>query len=167
MRQVYPGEPRIGDDVVVEFGTYEFPRHSLIDSCILYWKLNDGVYTGMNMTWVDIQDDYFIWQALLGQFNGGDIISYYCLAEDESGNVGQSSFYRLTILGSYVNVDLTTVYQTAAAFGLMFVPVAGLFYYRARKEASKGQQRDLKRMQKKKSRRRPPTEKGGRRRRGG
>lgn len=158
LREIYPaGEVLEGQDVFIEIGTYEFPTHSAIVSCQLFWKVNDNDYAPMNMTWIDIDIDYMVWIADLGHFSANDVISYYCLAIDETGNVGESAFYRLTIHGPYANVNPYFVFQVVLAIGLVTAPGVGYVYIRARREDSKKMQRDLKKAQRKKKHRGPTT----------
>ncbi|MHA1480378.1 MAG: hypothetical protein ACTSQZ_03010, partial [Candidatus Thorarchaeota archaeon] len=158
LREIYPaGEVLEGQDVFIEIGTYEFPTHSAIASCQLFWKVNDNDYAPINMTWIDVDIDYMVWIADLGHFSANDVISYYCLAIDESGNVGESAFYRLTINGPYVNVNPYFVFQIVLAIGLVTAPGVGYVYIRGRREDSKKIQRDLKKAQRKKKHRGPTT----------
>jgi uncharacterized protein YyaL (SSP411 family) len=160
LRTIYPSEEvREGENVFIEFGTYEYPIHGAIDSCQLHWKVNDGEYTSSNMTWYDIDGDYMVWLIDIGQFYGDDVITYYCVVVDESGNVGTSAFYRLTILGPPGVGDPLTAYQAIMAIGLVAAPGIAYAVTRARKGKSMEIQRERKKAQRRRSRRRAPTRK--------
>ncbi len=157
LRTTYPStEVRAGDHLVIEFGTYEFPTHSTITSFLMYWKVNDGAYAPYNMTHVDFDDQYYVWMIELGSFNAGDVISYYCLAEDESGNVGESAFYRLTILGIYNPAAPWSGWQIAATIGLVAAPGIGYGATKLRRQRAIGTQRELKKEAKKRSTKKRP-----------
>ncbi|MFW9912429.1 MAG: hypothetical protein ACFFEU_08150 [Candidatus Thorarchaeota archaeon] len=157
LRTIYPSdEVRVGDDVIVEWGTYEFPTHCFLTSFQLYWKVNDGVYEPKNLTLVGADEEYLVWQAELGSFAENDVVSYYCVAVDESGNVGQSAFYRLTILGPPIFVTPWSQWQTAAAIGLVVAPGVGYGITRIRRERSLSTQRDLKKEARKRSTKKKP-----------
>jgi len=157
-RAIYPSdEIRVGDTVVVEFGTYEFPTHSVIELFQIYWKVNAGAYEPMNMTAVDVDGQYIVWVANLGSdFDEGDVISYYCLAVDESGNTGQSAYFRLTILGPVTFVTPWSPWQVAATIGLVAAPGVGYGLTRLRRQRAMGTQRELKKEARKRSRRKKP-----------
>ncbi|MFX0045455.1 MAG: hypothetical protein ACFE8Z_06380 [Candidatus Hermodarchaeota archaeon] len=158
LRAIYPSdEVRVGDTVVVEFGTYEFPTHSVIELFQIYWKVNAGAYEPMNMTAVDVDGQYIVWVANLGNnFREGDVISYYCLAVDESGNTGQSAFYRLTILGPVIFVTPWSPWQVAATIGLVAAPGVGYGLTRIRRQRAMAAQRELKKEARKRSRKKRP-----------
>ena len=157
LRTTYPSdEIRAGDTVIIEFGTYEWPEHGRITSFIMYWKVNDGVYAPYNMTHVDYDESYYVWIIELGVFQAGDVISYYCLAEDESGNIGQSAFYRLTILGIYNPVAPWSGLQIALAIGLVAAPGIGYGATRLRRQNAMSTQRELKKEAKKQSTKKKP-----------
>ncbi|MFW9803473.1 MAG: hypothetical protein ACFFFC_12510 [Candidatus Thorarchaeota archaeon] len=157
LRTVYPSnEVRVGDNVIVEFGTYEFPTHCFLESLQLYWKVNDGLYEPKNLTLFGADEQYLVWQAELGRFAEGDVVSYYCVAEDESGNVGESAFYRLTILGPPIFVTPWSQWQTFAAIGLVVAPGIGYGITRIRRERAQSTQRELKKEARKKSTKKRP-----------
>ena len=157
LRNIYPSdEVRVGDDVIVEWGTYEFPTHCSLVSFQLYWKVNDGVYEPKNLTLVGTDEQYLVWQAELGVFDEGDVISYYSVAVDESDNVGQSAFYRLTILGQPIFVTPWSQWQTFAAIGLVVAPGVGYGITRMRRERSLSTQRELKKEARKRSTKKRP-----------
>ncbi|UCH05821.1 MAG: AGE family epimerase/isomerase [Candidatus Thorarchaeota archaeon] len=157
-RAIYPSdEVRVGDTVVVEFGTYEFPTHSTLEMFQIYWKVNAAAYVPMNMTAVDVDGQYIVWVANLGSdFREGDVISYYCLAVDESGNTGQSAFYRLTILGPVIFVTPWSPWQVAATIGLVAAPGVGYGLTRIRRQRAMATQRELKKEARKRSRKKRP-----------
>jgi len=158
LREIYPSDEVLeGQNLFIEIGTYEFPTHSAIVSCQIFWKVNDNDYAPMNMTWIDVDIDYMVWIADLGYFSAGDVVSYYVLAVDEMGNVGESAFYLLTINGPYINADPYFVFQIVLAIGLVTAPGVGYVYIRGRREDSKKIQRDLKKAQRKKKHRGPTT----------
>ncbi|MFW9799287.1 MAG: hypothetical protein ACFFD9_02545, partial [Candidatus Thorarchaeota archaeon] len=157
LREVYPTEGiRVGDDVIVEIGTYEFPTHSHIISCQLHWKVNDGTYVPHNLTLVDVDGDYLVWRILLGQFHAGDVISFYCLVVDESNNVGESAYYRLTVLSPVDQVPPIALWQVAAAVGLVAAPGIGYAFARIRREKAMVVQREGKKDARRRARRRRP-----------
>jgi hypothetical protein len=144
LRQTYPADEILaGEDVFIEFSIYEYPIHSIIISCQLFWKVNDGVYTPLNMTWYDIDGEYMLWLVDIGNFNGDDVVSFYCLAVDESLNVGASAFYRLTILSGRP-ISPGAGWQTIAAIGLVIAPGIGYGFARLRRERAMSTQRILK-----------------------
>ncbi|MHA2140901.1 MAG: hypothetical protein ACXADC_12340 [Candidatus Thorarchaeota archaeon] len=159
-RTVYPStEPRVGDQIIIEFGTYEFPTHSMLTTFKMYWKVNDGYYEGYNMTWVDVDDQYFVWRIDLGSdFHVGDVISYYCIAVDESNNTGQSAFYRLTILGTPIIGNLLLTWQTIATIGLVAAPGVGYGITRIRRERALSTQREMKKEARKRSTKKKPRQ---------
>jgi hypothetical protein len=157
LSRVYPlTGPRVGDDVVIEIETYEFPIHSHLVSCQLFWKAGAGSYKPVNMTAVGTDSDYVVWQTNLGQFQGGDVVSYYCLAVDETGNMGESPFYRLTILGPLIYVTPMVTWQVLAAIGLVAAPGIGYAYSYTRKRRVMKVQRERKKAQRIRSRRHRP-----------
>ncbi|MFW9966916.1 MAG: hypothetical protein ACFFEA_07165 [Candidatus Thorarchaeota archaeon] len=152
----YPSDEILaGEDVFIEFKIYEFPIHSLILSCQLFWKVNDGVYTPVNMTWYDVDGEFMLWLVDIGYFKGDDIISFYCIAVDESQNVGQSAFYRLTILSTRP-ISPGAAWQTFAAIGLVIAPGIGYGFTRLRKEKALSVQRSLKKEARKRSTKKRP-----------
>lgn len=160
LRAVYPTDAvREGDDVVIEFGTYEFPTHSHLEYFKMYWKVNNGDYTPSNMSAVDVDEQYLVWQIYLGQFAAGDVISYYCLAEDESGNQAESAFYRLTILGAPIFTNPLLTWQTLAAIGLVAAPGLGYGIARIRRQNAMSTQRELKKEARKRSTKKRPRRK--------
>ncbi len=144
LKSIYPEEIRALDPVVLEFSTYEFPIHSATLYCRLHWKLNDGPYQEENTTLVSIEEDHLIWRIEIGPFQGGDVISYYCMAVDETGNWGISGFYRLTILTPVQYVSPLAAWQILATIGLIAAPGAGVAYVWSRKRYAQEQQRTLK-----------------------
>jgi len=159
LRTVYPpDEVRVGDNVIVEFGTYEFPTHCFLTYFQLFWKVNDGTYEPKNFTLVGADEEYLVWQVELGSFVQGDVVSYYSVAEDESGNVGESAFYRLTILGPPIFVTPWSQWQTAAAIGLVVAPGVGYGITRIRRERSLSTQRELKKEARKRSTKKKPRQ---------
>ncbi|MHA2601160.1 MAG: hypothetical protein AM324_003405 [Candidatus Thorarchaeota archaeon SMTZ1-83] len=157
LREIYPtGGIRVGDDVIIEIGTYEFPIHSHIVSCQIHWKVNDGAYEPVNLTLVDVDGEYLVWRILLGQFYSGDVISFYCLVEDESSNLGESALYRLTILGPFETVTPIAAWQVLAGVGLVAAPGLGYAYARFRRGGAMEAQREGKRDARRRARRRRP-----------
>ncbi|MHA2299710.1 MAG: hypothetical protein ACXACD_02010 [Candidatus Thorarchaeota archaeon] len=152
----YPSDEILaGEDVFIEFKIYEYPLHSVILSCQLYWKVNDGVYTAVNMTWYDIDGDFMLWLVDIGHFEADDVVSFYCIAVDESLNVGQSAFYRLTIL-SMRPITPWVAWQTFAMIGLIVAPGIGYSFTRLRRERALSTQRDLKKEARKRSTKKRP-----------
>ncbi|MFX1472218.1 MAG: hypothetical protein ACFFBM_06920 [Promethearchaeota archaeon] len=154
--KTYPSDEILaGEEVFIEFGIYEYPVHSIIISCQLFWKVNDGVYTPLNMTWYDVDGEYMLWLVDIGHFDGGDVVSFYCLAVDESQNVGESAFYRLTILSARP-VSPGVAWQTLAAVGLVIAPGIGYGFTRLRRERALNTQRILKKEARKRSTKKRP-----------
>ncbi|MHA2213180.1 MAG: hypothetical protein ACW992_08475, partial [Candidatus Thorarchaeota archaeon] len=154
MNEIYPlGGPRTGDNVIIEFETYEFPVHSEMVSFQIFWKANDGTYAPRNMTLTGFDGDYWVWQVALGQFVAGDVLTYYAIASDESGNDGVSPFYRLTILGPQTNVTPIISWQMVAAIGLVSAPGIGYAFARYRRREALDEQRELKKEARKRARR--------------
>jgi len=153
LHAIYPAdEVRAGDDVIIDMETYEFPEHSITNSCELKWRLNSAAYTSENMTPVGIDDNRLIWRIILGQFNAGDVIVFFCSVTDESGNVGESRIYRLTVLGPEFNITPFTTFQIVAAIGLIAAPGVGYAYTRMRKGGYKEAQREGKKAARKRAR---------------
>jgi hypothetical protein len=158
---IYPaGEVRVGDDVIVDIVTTEFPQQSLTNKCEIWWRLNADAYTIENMTPIGFDGDSIIWRFELGQFQKDDKIAFFCLVTDESGNVGQSRLYLLTILGPKTNITPFTTFQIAATIGLIAAPGVGYAFTKMRKGGYKEAQREGKKEARKRARRR-----GSRRRR--
>ncbi|MFW9918977.1 MAG: hypothetical protein ACFFED_05210 [Candidatus Thorarchaeota archaeon] len=153
LRQIYPEEVAAGDEVILEFGTYEFPLHSALLYCTLFWKVNNGAFTELNMTHVGFEEDYLVWIANLGRFRPGDVISYYCIALDESGNIGISAYYRLTINNPASYISPITSWQFFAIVGSLSLPGFGFAYVWTRRKHSNEQQRILKKEARKRGRR--------------
>jgi hypothetical protein len=152
---IYPtGEVRVGDDVVIDMATTEFPPHSLTNSCEIWWRMNAGAYTTENMTPIGFDGDSIIWRIDLGQFNEGDQIAFFCLVMDEAGNTGESRLYVLTILGPLTNITPFSTFQVVAAIGLIAAPGVGYAYTRMRKGGYKEAQREGKKAARKRARRR-------------
>ncbi len=153
-RTVYPSaNPQPGETVIVEIGTYEFPTHCGITCCTLYWRLNEGEFTAMNMTAVGIDEDYIVWQCVLGVFNVGDEISLYCIAEDEDGNVGQSRYATIKIQSPVSTVTPVGLYQFAMIVGLAAAPAGYVGYKYLGRKRVMGEERRLKKEAKKRARR--------------
>ncbi|MHA1908396.1 MAG: hypothetical protein ACW98Y_13940 [Candidatus Thorarchaeota archaeon] len=154
LRQIYPDQINAGDICRIEIGTYEFPLHSATLYCTIWWKLNDGFYNPVNMTLTGADENDLVWQVDLGPFAGGDRISFYCIAEDETGNSGTSPFYRLTIISETQYVSPIDMWQFIALVGLISAPGAGVAYVWTRKRHAREQQRILKKEARKRGRRR-------------
>lgn len=157
LHAIYPtDEVRVGDDVVIDMETYEFPIHSYTEYCELWWRLNSDVYTQQNMTPMGFSGDRLIWRIILGQFNTDDRIDFFCLVMDESGNIGESRLYVLTILGPAINITPFTAFQIVATIGLIAAPGVGYAYARSRKRGFSDSQREGKKDARKRARRRGP-----------
>jgi hypothetical protein len=157
LHSIYPtGAVRVGDEVVIDIETYEFPEHSHTNSCQLWWRLNSGTYIAVNMTPVGIDDDRIIWRYVLGEFNGGDQIAFFAQVMDEAGNIGESRLYLLTILGPAVNITPFTVFQVVATVGLIAAPGVGYAYTRMQKRNRGEAQREGKKAARKRAKRRGP-----------
>ncbi len=163
LRAIYPSEVKEGDEVILEFGTQEFPIHSSIVSCVLFWKVNDGFYQQTNMTLVGVDDKSLVWRINIGSFNGGDVISYFCQATDESGNTGTSIYYKLTVIGPSVTFTPVAPWQVVAVVGLVSAPGFGFAYVWSRRKLVAKKQRMLKKEARRRGRR--PRGKGRSRRR--
>ncbi len=153
LRQIYPEEVRAGDEVILEFETYEFPLHSALVSCVLNWKVNDAAFTEVNLTLYGFEEDYLIWRVNLGSFQPGDVVSYYVVAVDESGNTGISAYYRLTIKDPSTNMTPIQTWQIVAIVGSISLPGFGYAYIRSRRKYANEQQRILKKEARKRGRR--------------
>jgi hypothetical protein len=157
LRAIYPSdEVRVGDDVIIDMETFEFPEHSITNSCELWWRLNSGTYTIENMTLVGVDGNRLIWRYVLGQFHAGDVIAFFCYVTDESGNVGDSRVYRLTVLGPPINITPFSAFQIVATVGLIAAPGVGYAYTRMRKSDRGQAQREGKKAARKRARRRGP-----------
>jgi hypothetical protein len=157
LKTIYPvNEVRVGDEVIIDIETKEFPIHSHTTYCQMWWRLNAGFYTPENMTLMRVDGDSLIWRINLGEFRGGDRIDFYGKAADESGNVGQSILYQLTILGPYINITPFSAFQILAAAGLIAAPAIGYSYARMRKRNAGEAQREGKKAARKRARRRGP-----------
>ena len=157
LHAIYPtDEVRVGDDVVIDMETYEFPLHSHTEYCELWWRLNSAVFTQQNMTPMGFSGDRLIWRISLGQFNAGDKIDFFCFVMDESGNIGESRVYVLTILGPRVNVTPFSTFQIVATVGLIAAPGLGYAYARTRKRGYSDAQREGKKDARRRARRRGP-----------
>ncbi len=155
LHAIYPtGNVRAGDNVVIDFETYEFPEQSHTVSCEIRWRMFDATYTAENMTPIGVENDKIIWRIELGQFNGGDQIAFFCLVMDEAGNVGESRLYQLTILNPVYNITPLTTYQVLAAVGLIAAPGVGYFYTQRKKGKYRKAQREGKKDAKRRARRR-------------
>jgi hypothetical protein len=155
LHAIYPtGDIRVGDNVVIDIETYEFPEHSLTNSCEIWWSLNDAPYITENMTPIGVIDDRIIWRIALGQFNTGDRISFFSFAMDEAGNVGESRLYQLTILGPLYVITPINIYQIVTAVGLIAAPGVGYVYAQRKKGKYRQAQREGKKDAKRRARRR-------------
>jgi hypothetical protein len=157
LRAIYPiDEVRIGDDVIIDFEVYEFPSHSFVYICELWWRVNSGAFSVVNMTFMGIDEDLLIFRYNLGQFQAGDQVEFEGRIKDEAGNIGVSARHRLTILGPNVNITPIAAWQIAAAAGLIIAPGFGYMYTKNRKRGFKEAQREGKKAAKKRARRRGP-----------
>jgi hypothetical protein len=157
LHAIYPtDEVRVGDDVVIDMETWEFPLHSSTEYCELWWRLNSASYTQQNMTPIGFSGERLIWRIILGQFNTGDKIDFFCFVMDESGNIGESRVYVLTILGPAIDVTPFTTFQIVATIGLIAAPGVGYVYARSRKRGYSEAQREGKKAARKRARRRGP-----------
>jgi hypothetical protein len=157
LKTIYPiDEVRVGDEVVIDVETKEFPSHGHTISCKIWWKMGVGVFVSENMTLVGIDGHSWIWRISLGEFNGGDILDFYFEAEDEKGNVGVSILYKLTILGPPIDVSPFVAFQIVTVAGLVAAPAIGYSYVRMRKRSSGEIQREGKKAARKRARRRGP-----------
>lgn len=157
LHAIYPtDEVRVGDDVIIDFETYEFPLHSITNSCKLWWRLNSAPYTVDDMGLIGSMDNWLIWQIELGQFHERDEIAFFCLVTDESGNVGESRMYVLTILGPAMNITSFSMFQILATIGLIAAPGVGYAYTRIRRRDLGAAQREGKKEARKRARRRGP-----------
>ncbi|MHA2080667.1 MAG: hypothetical protein ACW99H_05935, partial [Candidatus Thorarchaeota archaeon] len=157
LKTIYPiNEVRVGDEVIIDVETKEFPSHSYTTFCEIWWRLNAGAYDPENMTLVGFDGASLIWRISLGEFRGGDRIDFYFVVADEAGNVGQSILYQLTILGPSINVTPFTTFQILAAVGLIAAPAIGYSYARMRKRSVGEAQREGKKAARKRARRRGP-----------
>jgi len=155
LHAIYPtDEIRVGDDIVIDIETYEFPEHSHTLFCEIWWRLNEATYTTENMTAIGIEDKRIIWRTALGQFNSGDQIAFFCLVMDESGNVGESRLYQLTVLGPVFYISPITMFQLVTAVGLVAAPGVGYVYVRRKKGTYREAQREGKKDAKRRARRR-------------
>ena len=154
---IYPSnEVRVGDDVIIDMETFEFPTHSLTNSCELWWRLNSAAYTATNMTPIRYERDWIIWRVNLGQFNAGDQIAFFCHVVDESGNIGESRVYVLTILGPEYNITPFSTFQIVATIGLIAAPGVGYAATRWWRRDKGVEQREGKKEARKRARRRGP-----------
>ena len=155
LHAIYPtGEVRAGDLVTIDFETYEFPEQSHTNSCEIRWRMFDALYVSENMTPIGVEDGRIIWRIELGRFNGGDQISFFCLATDEAGNVGESRLYLLTILAPVLYITPIVVFQIVAAVGLIAAPGVGYVYTRRKKQAYREIQREGKKNAQRRARKR-------------
>ena len=152
LRTMYPEVLRAGEVVRLEFGTYEFPIHSATLCNTLHWKLNTGPYVAENTTLVNVDGQDLVWQIDIGPFVVGDVISFYSMAVDETGNWGTSPFYRLTIIGDSPSLSSLAFWQIFATIGLISAPGAGFAYVWSKKRYAKEQQRTLKKEARKRGR---------------
>jgi hypothetical protein len=143
-----------GEEIMIEIATYEFPTHSGVTSCILYWRLNDGAYVPLNMTLVALETDHLIWRAALGHFVAGDRISLYCEVEDESGNLGQVFFDTIDVIGQPVVITPLSVWQVIAAFTLVSAPAGYVGYRYMKKQRVRDTEKTLKKEARKRARKR-------------
>lgn len=157
LRAIYPqDEVRIGDDVIIDFEVYEFPEHSFVYNCELWWRVNSGSFSVVNMTFMGVEEDHLVFRYNLGQFQAGDKLEFEGRILDESGNVGVSLRHLLTVLGSAVNITPIAAWQIAAVAGLIAAPGFGYMYVRGRKREYSEVQKEGKKAAKKRARRRGP-----------
>lgn len=157
LKTIYPvDEVRVGDEVIIDIETKEFPIHSHTTHCELWWRVNAGSFTPENMTLIGVDGDSLIWRINLGEFRGGDRIDFYCQVTDESGNVGGSILYQLTVLGPSTNFTPFSTFQILAAVGLISAPAIGYTYARMKKRDTGAAQREGKKAARKRARRRGP-----------
>jgi hypothetical protein len=155
LHAIYPtDEVRVGDNVIVDIETYEFPEHSSTNSCSMWWRLNEGAYQVENMTPIGYENVRIIWRILLGQFKTDDQIAFFCQAMDEAGNIGESRLYELTILGPIYNISPIAMYQILAAVGLVSAPGVGYIYAKRKRGGYRQAQREGKKDAKRRARRR-------------
>ena len=155
LRAIYPtGEVRAGDDVIIDIETYEFPAQSHTNSCEIWWRLNGGSYIIKNMTPIGVEDDKIIWRTGLGQFNAEDQLAFFFMVMDESGNVGESRLYILTIIGPVFYISPTVAFQIVTTLGLVSAPGLGYVYAQRKKGRYRTAQREGKKDAKRRARRR-------------
>ncbi|MBE0527205.1 MAG: hypothetical protein IH631_09700, partial [Candidatus Thorarchaeota archaeon] len=155
LHAIYPtGSVRAGDVVAIDIETYEFPEQSHTNSCEIRWRLFDNAFTAENMTPIGVEGDRIIWRIEMGQFNGGDEISFFCLVTDEAGNVGESRLYLLKILVPEFNITPITAYQILAAVGLIAAPGVGYLYTTRKKSSYREAQREGKKNAQRRTRQR-------------
>ncbi|MHA3962368.1 MAG: hypothetical protein AM325_002405 [Candidatus Thorarchaeota archaeon SMTZ1-45] len=161
LRAIYPtDEVRIGDEVIIDFEVYEFPQHSFVWNCELWWRVNSGAFTISNMTFMGVDGELLVFRRSLGQFNAGDQLEFEGRIEDEAGNIGVSARHRLTILGPRQAITPLATWQILAAIGLIAAPGVGYVWAKGRKREYSDAQREGKKAAKHRARRR-----GSRRRR--
>ncbi|MHA2024507.1 MAG: hypothetical protein ACW98U_01305 [Candidatus Thorarchaeota archaeon] len=158
LKTIYPiEEVRVGDNVVIDVETKEFPTHSHTSYCEIWWRLNAAnVFTGENMTLVGVDGTSLIWRIVMGEFNGGDVIDFYFESRDEAGNLGASILYKLTILGPFIDVTPFSAFQILAVIGLVAAPAVGYSFVRVRNRDKGALQREGKKEARKRARRRGP-----------
>ncbi|MDH4212638.1 MAG: hypothetical protein OEV85_01855 [Candidatus Thorarchaeota archaeon] len=155
LRAIYPtGDVRAGDDIIIDIETYEFPVQSHTNSCEIWWKLNGGSYIVKNMTPIGIEDEIIIWRTGLGQFNANDQIAFFFLVMDESGNVGESRLYILTVIGPVFYISPWTAFQIVTTLGLVSAPGVGYIYVQRKRGRYREAQREGKKDAKRRARRR-------------
>jgi hypothetical protein len=157
LRSIYPtDEVRIGDDVIIDFEVYEFPLHSYVWNCELWWRVNSGAFDVVNMTFMGVDDDHLIYRHNLGQFNAGDELEFEGQITDEAGNVGVSSRFRLTILEPRQVITPLATWQILAGVGLIAAPGLGYLWAKGRKRGYVEAQKEGKKDAKRRARRRGP-----------
>ena len=155
LRAINPAnEVKVGDDVIIDMNTYEFPLHSGVYYCELWWYVNQAPFIPVNMTPIGVDGDNVVWRINLGQFHGGDRLTFFARSEDESGNIGESITYQLTILGPPITP--ISAWQLLTLVGLVSAPGVGYLWARSRKSNYRRAQREGKKAAKRKSRRRGP-----------
>ncbi|MFW9786570.1 MAG: hypothetical protein ACFFE2_00565 [Candidatus Thorarchaeota archaeon] len=157
LRAIYPtDEVRVGDDVIIDFNVVEFPSHSFVYDCQIWWRVNSGSFEIQNMTFMGVDQDNMVFRYNLGQFHRNDVVEFEGQCLDESGNLGISSRFKLTILGPKFVFTPTTLWQISLTIGLVAAPGIGYLYLRTRKRGYSEAQREGKKAAKRRARRRGP-----------
>ena len=155
LHAIYPtGQVRAGDNVVIDFESYEFPVQSHTNSCVMLWRMFDSAYNQENMTPMQAIDDKIIWRLVLGKFEGGDEISFFCQVMDEAGNVGESRLYTRSILNPVITISPIVTYQVVAVVGLLAAPGVGYIYAKRKKGRYREAQREGKKNAQRRARQR-------------
>jgi hypothetical protein len=157
LRAIYPtDEVRVGDDVVIDLEVYEYPLHSFVWTCELWWRVNSGAFSSVNMTLLGADGDHLVYRHNLGQFHAGDSLEFEGHIEDEAGNIGISQRFRLTILGPRQAVTPLAAWQVIATVGLIAAPGIGYMWARGRSRGYSEAQKQGKKEAKRRARRRGP-----------